>query len=90
MRQRTPDRGPAPTGEEPMKRAYLTIRLAVEAISGVLLLFNCAFAIISSPYRNLTIANIVGVLLGAGLCFDALRVRKMLNHLDALNDPPQI
>jgi hypothetical protein len=72
-----------------MKRAYLSIRLVLEALIGVVLLFNCGSAIVISLWRNLTIATIVGVLLGVGLTADAFRVRRMLNQLDAKNDPPQ-
>jgi hypothetical protein len=66
-----------------MKRAYLTIRLVLEAIIGVFLLLACGYAIVTSSLKNLTIANIVGLLLGIGLPFDAFRVRRMLNQLDA-------
>jgi hypothetical protein len=72
-----------------VKRAYLSIRLVFEALIGVALLFNCGSGIVISPYRNLNIANIVGILLGIGLAADAFRVRRMLNQLDAKNDPPQ-
>jgi hypothetical protein len=70
-----------------MKRACLSIRLALEALIGVVLLFNCGRAIIISPYRNLSIGTIVGVLLGIGLTADAFRVRRMLNQLDAKDEP---
>jgi len=72
-----------------MKRAYLSIRLLIEALIGVVLLFNCGSAIVISPYRNINIANIVGIILGLVLTADAFRVRRMLNLLDAKNDPPQ-
>ena len=70
-----------------MKRAYLIIRLAFEAIIGVFLLFKCISGLFISFYRNLTIATILGVILGSALIFDAFRVRRMLNQLDAVNDP---
>jgi hypothetical protein len=70
-----------------MKHAYLTIRLAFEALIGVLLLFKCAIAIF--PEGNSSIATIVGALLGLGLTFDAFRIHRMLNLLDAALDPPQ-
>jgi len=72
-----------------MKRAYLTIRLVLEDLIGVVVLFEFGRFIIASPARITSIAVLVGVPLGIGLVFDAFRVRRMLNQLDAKNDPPQ-
>jgi hypothetical protein len=72
-----------------MKRAYLTTRLAVEAVIGVVMLFYCAKALIVSFAANLTIATIGGAVFGAAFIFDAFRVRRMLNQLDATADSIQ-
>jgi hypothetical protein len=72
-----------------MKRILLSIRLVLEALIGIVLLYNCGGAIVISLFRNLNIANIVGIILGIGITADAFRVRRMLNQLDAKNDPPQ-
>lgn len=72
-----------------MKRVYLTIRLTVEALFGVLILFECGSAVVASPARITSIAVLVGVPLGVGLVADAFRVRRMLNQLDASSDPTQ-
>ena len=70
-----------------MKRIYLSIRLLIEALIGVLVLYECVKFTVAWPARITSIAVLVGVPLGIGLVFDALRVRRMLNQLDAKNDP---
>jgi hypothetical protein len=70
-----------------VKRAYLSIRLALESVVGVFLLFGCGYALMTAPRMNWTIGNFVGIIFGIGLPFDAFKVRRMLNQLDSANDP---
>ncbi len=65
-----------------MKRAYLSIRLTLEALFGVGILFECGSTVASYPARITSIAVLVGVPLGIGLVADAFRVRRTLTQLD--------
>ena len=72
-----------------MKRIYLSIRLTLEALFGVGILFKCGSTVASYPARITSIAVLVGIPLGIGLAADAFRVRRMLNQLDTKSDPSQ-
>ena len=66
----------------------LAFRLAFESIVGVLLLFSSWRSLAPSPLMHLTIATLLGVLIGTALVLDALRLRRILNRIDATADVP--
>lgn len=66
-----------------MKRVLLSLRLAFEAIVGVLLLSNAVLKLVDYfAGRGLgpTVGTLIGIALGIPLVWDALRLRGLLNQ----------
>lgn len=72
-----------------MNRAILSVRLALEALLGVLILLNAPFKLIrlmqTGPLSE-WIGAAVATLIGIALVADAVRVRRRLKTLDAIVD----
>jgi hypothetical protein len=72
-----------------MKRVFLSLRLAFEAIVGVLLLGNAVLRLSEYfTHRGLgpTVGTLIGMAVGIPLVWDAMRLRGLLNKADAQSE----
>ena len=66
-----------------MKRTLLTFRLALETIIGLLCLSYMGNGIVWRFLMQVTRTTFIVALIGIGLVWDALRLRRKLNQLGA-------
>ena len=79
-----------------MRRALLAVRLAFEAIIGILILFNVGTHILFNGLRSVVtgppgtvIGTVIGILIGIAFVVDAKRVSRHLKVLDAKVSEPE-